>query len=389
MKSKKTKPVVFVSSTCYDLSQVREDLKDFISDNYGFEPMLSEFDSFPVDPCIGTFENCLSNVDNYADIFVLVIGNRYGYVTEAGKSITNLEYLHAKAKGIPIFVFVSKQMYNTLPLWRDNKNGDFSTVVDNTKIFEFVSGIYDEAHQWIYTYDNVRDIKKTLKNQFCLIFSDGLKLQKTLREAKLGNLMGQIPSGAMRMMVEQPFAWEHKFLAYILKAEFETLKTDKWDLEYSIFDGETISFTDFELMKDISRKIKEVLNINEMLGTLLNKTFQDAIGEPGVPSDLELMIYSSKRLTYLYKRLVSWSLYFKSLEVDNVFSKLLGLLYDMPKTALKEIEEFVETYYEKVMSLPDVDDGGNHKINVVCTLTAANTEKINEEMENLYMKLSM
>ena len=280
-------------------------------------------------------------------------------------------------------------MYNTLPLWRDNKNGDFSTVVDNTKIFEFVSGIYDEAHQWIYTYDNVRDIKKTLKNQFCLIFSDGLKLQKTLREAKLGNLMGQIPSGAMRMMVEQPFAWEHKFLAYILKAEFETLKTDKWDLEYSIFDGETISFTDFELMKDISRKIKEVLNINEMLGTLLNKTFQDAIGEPGVPSDLELMIYSSKRLTYLYKRLVSWSLYFKSLEVDNVFSKLLGLLYDMPKTALKEIEEFVETYYEKVMSLPDVDDGGNHKINVVCTLTAANTEKINEEMENLYMKLSM
>lgn len=389
MESKKTKPVVFVSSTCYDLSQVREDLKDFISDNYGFEPMLSEFDSFPVDPCIGTFENCLSNVDNYADIFVLVIGNRYGYVTEAGKSITNLEYLHAKAKGIPIFVFVSKQMYNTLPLWRDNKNGDFSTVVDNTKIFEFVSGIYDEAHQWIYTYDNVRDIKKTLKNQFCLIFSDGLKLQKTLREAKLGNLMGQIPSGAMRMMVEQPFAWEHKFLAYILKAEFETLKTDKWDLEYSIFDGETISFTDLELMKDISRKIKEVLNIIEMLGTLLNKIFQDAIGEPGVPSDLELMIYSSKRLTYLYKRLVSWSLYFKSLEVDDVFSKLLGLLYDMPKTALKEIEEFVETYYEEVMTLPDVDDGGNHKIKVVCTLTAANTEKINEEMENLYMKLSM
>ena len=389
MERKRTKPVVFVSSTCYDLSQVREDLKDFISDDYGFEPMLSEFDSFPIDPCIGTFENCLSNVDNYADVFVLVIGNRYGYVTEAGKSITNLEYLHAKAKGIPIFVFVSKQMYNTLPLWRANKDGDFSTVVDNTKIFEFVSGIYDEAHQWIYTYDNVRDIKKTLKNQFSLIFSDGLKLQKSLHEAKLGNLMGQIPSGAMRVMVEQPFAWEYKFLAHLLKAEFETLKTDKWNLEYSIFDGETVSFTAVELIDDVSRKFNEALKITDMLSTLLNKTLQDAIGAPGVPSDLELMIYSSKRLTYLYKRLVSWSLYFKSLQVDDVFTKLLELLYDMPKTALKEIEEFVETYYKEVTSLPDVDDGADHKINVTCSLTTANTEEINEEIENLNTKLFM
>lgn len=389
MDNKRTKPVVFVSSTCYDLSQVREDLKDFISDDYGFEPMLSEFDSFPIDPCIGTFENCLSNVDNYADIFVLVVGNRYGYVTESGKSITNLEYLHAKAKGIPIFVFVSKQMYNTLPLWRANKNGDFSSVVDNIKIFEFISDIYDEAHQWIYTFDNVRDIKKTLKNQFSLIFSDGLKLQKSLKEAKLGSLTGEIPSDALRVLVEEPYAWEHKFLAYVLKNEFEKLKVNKWDLEYSIFDGETLSFTAEELIEDISRKFHEALKITDMLSTLLNTTLQDAIGAPGVPSDLELMVYSSKRLVYLYRRLVSWSLYFKSLQVDDVFSKLLDLLYDMPKTALSEIEDFVDTFYKEVTSLPDVDDGAERTIKITCSFSTSNTEEINEEIANLSLKLIM
>lgn len=389
MDNKRTKPVVFVSSTCYDLSQVREDLKDFISDDYGFEPMLSEFNSFPIDPCIGTFENCLSNVDNYADIFVLVVGNRYGYVTESGKSITNLEYFHAKAKGIPIFVFVSKQMYNTLPLWRANKNGDFSSVVDNIKIFEFVSDIYDEAHQWIYTFDNVRDIKKTLKNQFSLIFSDGLKLQKSLKEAKLGSLTGEIPSDALRVLVEEPYAWEHKFLAYVLKNEFEKLKVNKWDLEYSIFDGETLSFTAEELIEDISRKFHEALKITDMLSTLLNTTLQDAIGAPGVPSDLELMVYSSKRLVYLYRRLVSWSLYFKSLQVDDVFSKLLDLLYDMPKTALSEIEDFVDTFYKEVTSLPDVDDGAERTIKITCSLSTSNTEEINEEIANLSLKLIM
>lgn len=98
MNTDRRTPVVFVSSTCYDLKQVREDLKDFFENNYGFQAMLSEFDSFPIDPCIGTFENCLSNVDQSADIFILIVGNRYGYVTDRGKSITNLEYLHAKAK---------------------------------------------------------------------------------------------------------------------------------------------------------------------------------------------------------------------------------------------------------------------------------------------------
>ena len=41
---------------------MREDLKDFFEEDYGFEPMLSEFNSFPTDPCVGTFENCLSNL---------------------------------------------------------------------------------------------------------------------------------------------------------------------------------------------------------------------------------------------------------------------------------------------------------------------------------------
>ena len=52
-------PTVFVSSTCYDLKHIREDIRDFFQNSYGLEVMLSEFDSFPVDPCIGTFENCL------------------------------------------------------------------------------------------------------------------------------------------------------------------------------------------------------------------------------------------------------------------------------------------------------------------------------------------
>ena|GEM_PF-5309772 len=38
---------MFVSSTCYDLSQVRADIRDFAS-SLGYDPVLSELDTFHV-----------------------------------------------------------------------------------------------------------------------------------------------------------------------------------------------------------------------------------------------------------------------------------------------------------------------------------------------------
>ena len=94
-------PSVFVSSTFYDLKQIRADLKDFIT-TLGLTPVISEYDSFPIDPTLPAVENCLKAVDENADIFVLIIGGRYGTIKQHGKSVTNMEYLKARAKGIPI-----------------------------------------------------------------------------------------------------------------------------------------------------------------------------------------------------------------------------------------------------------------------------------------------
>ena len=235
MDTSRHMPVVFVSSTCYDLKQIREDLKDFFENNYGFQTMLSEFDSFPIDPCIGTFENCLSNVDNVADIFVLIIGTRYGYVTDIGKSITNLEYLHAKAKGIPIFVFVDKQLHNNLRTWAANKTADFSGIVDNPKIFDFVSEIKNESQQWIYTYESVRDIKATMRHQLALIFSDGLTFKRMVNPQHWQMLKSDLSPDALRVLIEKPFAWEEKFFAHVLKWEFDKLQNNRWDFKYGLF----------------------------------------------------------------------------------------------------------------------------------------------------------
>lgn len=375
-------PTVFVSSTCYDLSPVREDIKNFFEKNYGFNTLISKFNSFPIDPCNGTFENYLSNVDNLADIFILIVGNRYGYITEKGKSITNLEYLHAKEKSIPIFVFVSKQVQNNLSLWKSNKDADFSSVVDNTKIFEFVDGIYNEDNQWIYTYDSVRDIKKTMRNQLKLLFFDSLKLQKEIK--KSNNILNMdIPSEATRALIEKPFAWEYKFFAHVLKYEFDKLKSDKWDLKYEIL-GNTNTIDEPSLfIDDVSNKLNEMSKIINVLNTLINHTFKDAIGKPGEASDLEMIIYASKNLASQYKRLISWSLYFKSLNVDDNFSRLVNLLHETPIFVLTKLDEFVNSFYKEITNLPDVDDGIERCISIKCVLNIGNTKEISNEIENL------
>ncbi len=104
------KPTVFISSTCYDLKQIRDDLKNIIEKDLGLEALLSEYKSFPLDPSLGTVENCLRAVQERADILVLIVGTRYGAITDSGKSVTNLEYLRAKEKGIPIYAFVDRKI---------------------------------------------------------------------------------------------------------------------------------------------------------------------------------------------------------------------------------------------------------------------------------------
>lgn len=84
-------PRVFISSTCYDLKYIRENLKYFIR-TLGYEPILSEEGDVFYNPSLHTHEACLSEVSS-CQMLVLIIGGRYGgEFKESVKSITNFEY---------------------------------------------------------------------------------------------------------------------------------------------------------------------------------------------------------------------------------------------------------------------------------------------------------
>lgn len=72
-----SKATIFVSSTCYDLAALREDLRGFLL-QLGHVPLLSEYPSFPVQPDQTAVDNCKKNVETHTDILVLIVGGRRG-----------------------------------------------------------------------------------------------------------------------------------------------------------------------------------------------------------------------------------------------------------------------------------------------------------------------
>lgn len=177
-------PSVFVSSTCYDLNQVRADIKRFL-ENMGLDPILSESPAFPVSPQTSPVENCLQAVKQRADIFVLIVGARYGSQNESGKSITNLEYLEAKAKGVPVYVFVLKQILNVLPVWKKNLQANYEGTVDTPKLFEFVEVLRNSKDHWVFEFDEAQHIMDTLRRQLAYLFMEGLVLREKVKDLQL------------------------------------------------------------------------------------------------------------------------------------------------------------------------------------------------------------
>ncbi|GEB88102.1 uncharacterized protein DUF4062 [Zymomonas mobilis] len=110
------RPRVFVSSTYYDLKYIRASLEGFI-ESIGFEAILFERGNIPFHSDTPLDKSCYHEAEN-ADIFVLIVGGRYGSPTsdshhttgqplEGHLSITRREFNSAQERGIPTFILGS------------------------------------------------------------------------------------------------------------------------------------------------------------------------------------------------------------------------------------------------------------------------------------------
>lgn len=106
---------VFVSSTYLDLFSARKKIIETVLSLYHFPvgmEMFSADDSEQWDIIKETIEA--------SDYYVIIIGQKYGSISPAGISYTEMEYDYAKSLGIPVLAFIRNRDVGTKPEEREN-----------------------------------------------------------------------------------------------------------------------------------------------------------------------------------------------------------------------------------------------------------------------------
>lgn len=329
---------VFVSSTCYDLSQIRADMYDFIS-SLGYRPFLSEYASFPIDPDADTISNCIDNV-KAADVFVLIIGNRYGYVTDTGKSITNTEYLYAKRHGIPTYIFILKSLIPLIPFWKSNKDYDFSQSVDSSKIFEFIDHVRSVDKSWTFEFERAQDIANILKIQFAHLFKSSLQYRNKFVNNINDDLFNKISSNAVNLLIKKDEFYEMLFFVQVLEDELENHEGLKLDFEYQILTRCNSSITEIDALTSwLGIQIQTIQHFINSLTTLFD-LYKKYYADNGVPSDLKGLYYVAFSIAKQIKELLLWSIDIQSTHVPEEFITILDSLSKLGMESIQNIWDY-------------------------------------------------
>lgn len=379
---------IFISSTCYDLSQIRDDIKQCIED-LGHNPILSEMKNFPIDPKLSSMENCINAVKKEADIFVLIIGNKYGSVLESGKSITNTEFLTAINKGIPIYTFALKQMTVLLPVWERNPEADFTYVVDNNKVFEFLADVRKKRGLWNFEFEKAQDITDILIVQLSNLFHDALQARQMIAESDMSELYSKVSISALNILLKKEEYYEVKFFMQAMMDEIHKYKDLKNDYEYSIRLKPVNRISDIsQLIEWIQLKLGQAQNYIDTLNGL-TEAFRYFYAEPGNPSDMEGLYYVARSYAKTYANLLEWGIDVKSTIVPEEYKKLLSAFAKIPIEAIGQIEDFPVASLksiEEIKEKGDLREGSVVNLQLNISISDETMQRYNEEFEILKNK---
>jgi hypothetical protein len=189
------RPRVFISSTFYDLKQVRAELERFVSE-MGYEPILNERGHIPYGKDEALEDYCYREIRG-VDILVSVIGGRFGSESAKGEySISQTELKSAHEQNKQIYIFVEKGVlaeHQTYKLNKDHKEMKYSHVND-ARVYKFIDEVFAlHSNNAVAGFEFARDITDYLREQWAGLFQSLMHDSARQKEAlALGQLQASV-----------------------------------------------------------------------------------------------------------------------------------------------------------------------------------------------------
>lgn len=331
------KPRIFISSTCYDLHELRSQIRNFVN-QYGYEPVLSEFgdiffsyDKHVQDSCLNEIERC--------QMFVLIIGDTFGSTyykdmsQKTPRSVTMAEFKRAISLKIPRHIFINKYVeydyknYNRA--WCKyietlNKEGNLDSDDENRNkvrdkfdngysfnqesyrhLFKFIESVYQVEGINVDTFEYSEDIKNSLTKQWAGAMYEYLVSQTNVPMSYVDALSKKIDS-------------MNDVLVNIVKTK-ETDNGGKISFDLSKI-GSYGDWSDFQKIKeDVYRKLDKILFYTKpTLGPVISE------GQKITDADVKKWIQDISNNMPIYK----WQPYLSLRDVYNSIGNKMAYYKD-------------------------------------------------------------
>lgn len=275
-------PRVFVSSTCYDLQEIRFQLRTFIED-FGFIPVMSEYGDIFYDYKKHIQESCKEEIEK-SQFFILIIGNNFGSIyykhntsSIMPDSVTMQEFRKSIETNIYKHIFVNKfvdydyknyknllekyisKHFESVEVEENKINDIINDLINKFKkeymypkesykyIFNFLDIVYSlRSNNAVIIYENFENIKLSLRKQWSGFMYEAVTKNRSVSinvierlGDKINRIENQIKLLADGQITDKDnglkITFDIKNLVTKLNIEeFYRIKSDTYDLVYKI-----------------------------------------------------------------------------------------------------------------------------------------------------------
>ena len=176
---------VFISSTYYDLKEVRNNVGNFIM-NLGYEPVMHERSGVAYVQDKPLEEDCYHELAS-CDIVVCIVGSKFGSQSSSNDlSITMNEIERALKSKKKVYIFIARDLFVENRTYEQNKDSGYfrSAYTEDLRVHEFILKLRNDVKVHFVThFDTTDDIVFTLKAQFAGLFQNLLTHEASRSES--------------------------------------------------------------------------------------------------------------------------------------------------------------------------------------------------------------
>ncbi len=294
-------PNIFISSTIVDLSHLRDSIRDTIIE-LGYNPVMSEYGEIGYLPTHSAEESCYIALKD-CQMAIVIVGKRYGSLSDNKLSVTHNEFRTSRAKKIPVIFLVNEEVMHYKKVYEANSKIDslsFPGMEDPAKVFNLIQEFSEsEINNGLIQFTNVQSAKNNLKKQFAHLVGDLLKKQFDPVKGEIKDILSEITT-LRHILVKNDKDFANRFaraFRFLLNDENKYLKEIAEIVSGSLEEGVPELLRESDLKSFLKRKNVQIKIMNsEDAHKVLNMSNDNGAFAAGIQQiSFSKLPYSSPR----------------------------------------------------------------------------------------------